>query len=326
MLKTRISGIEFENPLILAAGIMGSTAASMNWILDSGASGVVTKSFSKEPNKGYKNPTTVEVEGGIINAIGLSNPGVSNFKNELKLIKRNRKGTTQENGDKGIDSKIAIGKEISDKIAIASVYGSTPEEFADVVLEVHDLVDMIELNISCPHAMGGCGAAIGQDPNLTYEVVKAAKKLSHVPIIAKLTPNVTDIVEIANSAKNAGADALTLINSLGPGMKIEINTGIPILSNKFGGMSGPAIKPIAVKCVFDVYESCDIPIIGVGGIRDYKDVVEFLYAGSSAVEIGTSIMYEGPKIFSNINNELKNFMVENNFNSIDEIIGFAHKD
>ena len=306
MLETEICGIELENPLILAAGIMGSTASSMNMILNSGACGVVTKSFSKEANKGYKNPTITEVEGGIINAIGLSSPGVDLFKEELKLIKRE-------------------GNDRARKIAIASIYGSNPEEFSYVCKEIEGLVDMIELNISCPHAMGGCGATIGQDPNLTKKIVEEAKKSSSIPIITKLTPNVTDIKEIAIAAGKGGADAITLINSLGPGMKINIETGVPILSNRFGGMSGPAIKPIALRCVWDVYETCNIPIMGVGGITNYKDVVEFLYAGASAIQIGTGIMYEGIEIFSKIATGLEKFMTKNGFNSISEMIGYSHK-
>jgi len=309
MLKTQFCGIEFENPLILAAGVMGSNASSLNWILDSGAGGVVTKSFSKEPNTGYKNPTTVAVEGGIINAIGLSSPGLDNFKEELKLINK-----TNING--------------GNNVAIASIYGSNPEEFSYLVKEIEDIVDMIELNVSCPHAMGGCGAAIGQDPNLTKKIVKASQKAKNtdIPIIAKLTPNVTDLVEIATSAEKAGADGLTLINSLGPGMKIDINARVPILSNKFGGMSGPAIKPIAIRCVYDAYTNCNIPIMGVGGISRWEDVVEFLYAGATATQIGTSIMYEGIEIFSKIVSGLEKFMEKNEFKSIDEMIGYAHKD
>ena len=162
---------------------------------------------------------------------------------------------------------------------------------------VEGLVDAIELNVSCPHAMGGCGSAIGQDPKLTAEIVRSVKKSVKIPVFVKLTPNVTDIVEIARHAEDAGADALTMINSLGPGMRIDIETGKPILKNRFGGLSGPAIKPIAIRCVYDVFDSVDIPIIGVGGIRDYMDVLEFLYAGASCVQIGTSIMYEGMDIF-----------------------------
>ncbi len=301
MLKTNICGIDFENPLLLAAGIMGSTASSLNWILNSGAGGVVTKSFSIEPNLGYHNPTTVSVEGGIINAIGLSSPGVKNFKEELKKINH-------------------------DGVVAASIYGATPEEFSLLASEIEDLVDVIELNVSCPHAMCGYGASIGQDPSLTEKIVKATKESCDVPVWAKLTPNVTSISEIAIAAENGGADAITVINYLGPGMKIDIKTGNPVLSNKFGGMSGPAIKPIALRCVWDVYNACDIPIVGVGGISNYEDVVEFLYAGASVVQIGTAIMDNGPEIFNDINEDLSNFIKESNFNSINDMVGFAHKE
>lgn len=300
MLRTNVCGVEFRNPLMLAAGVMGSNASSMNWILKSGAAGVVSKSFSLEPNPGYANPTTVGVECGIINAIGLSNPGAENFKEELKRI--DRKGN----------------------VSIASIYGATPEEFSKLVLKIEDYVDMIELNISCPHAMEGYGASIGQDANLTHKIVSAAKDSANKPVIAKLTPNVTDIVEIAVAAQDAGADALTLINSLGPGMKINIDVARPVLSNKFGGMSGKAIKPIALRNVYTVYDNVDIPIIGVGGISNFEDVVEFLFAGARAVQIGTSIMDEGVEVFDKINKDLEKFMNKKGYESIDEMIGLAH--
>jgi dihydroorotate dehydrogenase (NAD+) catalytic subunit len=311
MLSTELCGIKLENPLLLAAGILGSTAASMNRVLDSGATGVVTKSFSKHPNSGYKNPTIAEVESGIINAIGLSNPGVELFKEELSLV--NRKNIRNTND----------GNELH-KIAIASIYGSTQDEFIFVSSKVESLVDMIELNISCPHAMAGYGSTIGQCPDNTFEVVNAVKNNVSVPILAKLTPNVKDIEEIALSAQKAGSDGITVINSLGPGMKIDINAGVPVLKNKFGGLSGPAIKPIAVKHVYDLYDVLDIPIVGVGGIKTYEDVVEFLYAGSVAVQIGTSIMYEGLEIFSRINRDLIEFMKKKDFKTIDEMVGYAH--
>lgn len=300
MLRTNVCGVEFRNPLMLAAGVMGSNASSMNWILKSGAAGVVSKSFSLEPNPGYANPTTVGVECGIINAIGLSNSGAENFKEELKRI--DRKGN----------------------VSIASIYGATPEEFSKLVLKIEDYVDMIELNISCPHAMEGYGASIGQDANLTHKIVSAAKDSANKPVIAKLTPNVTDIVEIAVAAQDAGADALTLINSLGPGMKINIDVARPVLSNKFGGMSGKAIKPIALRNVYTVYDNVDIPIIGVGGISNFEDVVEFLFAGARAVQIGTSIMDEGVEVFGKINKDLEEFMNKKGYESIDEMIGLAH--
>ncbi len=285
---------------MLAAGILGSTASSLNWAGRSGAGAVVTKSFGLNPNKGYANPTTVEVTGGVINAIGLSNPGVENFKNELEML------------NKSVP-------------AIASIYGANPEEFSEIATRVENLVDALELNVSCPHAMGGCGSAIGQDPELTGEIVRSVKKSVKIPVFVKLTPNVTDIVEVARYAEDAGADALTMINSLGPGMRIDIETGNPILNNKFGGLSGPAVKPIAIKCIFEVFDSVKIPLIGVGGIRNYEDVIEFLYAGASCVQIGTSIMYDGMDIFGKILTGLERFMDDKGYGSVNEMVGIAHK-
>ncbi len=300
VVEIELCGIKMRNPTMLAAGILGSTASSLNWAGRSGAGAVVTKSFGLNSNKGYSNPTTVEVTGGVINAIGLSNPGVENFKQELDKLERSVP-------------------------AIASIYGANPEEFSKIASKIQENVDAIELNVSCPHAMGGCGAAIGQDPVLTSSVVSAVKKSVNIPVFVKLTPNVTDVVEIAESAEDAGADALTLINSLGPGMKIDIKTGKPILNNRFGGLSGPAIKPVAVRCVYDVYDSVNIPIIGVGGIRNYEDVLEFIYAGASCVQIGTSIMYDGMEIFGKIVNGLERFMDEMGYGSLGEIVGIAHR-
>ena len=295
-----ICQMKMRNPTVLAAGVLGSTSSSLNWVARSGAGAVVTKSFGAEPNKGYPNPTTVEVEGGIINAIGLSNPGVETFKGELEKL----------------EGKVP---------QIASIYGSTPEEFAGVASQVENLVDALELNVSCPHAMEGCGASIGQDPDLISRIVKAVKRSVDTPVIAKLTPNVTDIVEIARAAEKGGADALTLINSLGPGMRIDLESANPILSNRFGGMSGPAIKPIALRCVYQVHQNVKIPIMGVGGITNYQDVVEFLYAGASCVQIGTAVMYRGLEVFREITTGLEMFMKEKNYQTVEEMVGLAHQ-
>ncbi|WJI09696.1 dihydroorotate dehydrogenase [Methanobacterium sp. CWC-01] len=301
MLEVEILNMKLKNPILLAAGVLGSTASSLNWAARNGAGGIVTKSFSLEQNKGYPNPTTVEVRGGIINAIGLSNPGVQAFKVELEKI----------------DEKVPT---------IASLYGSSPEEFSLVAREVEDMVDALELNVSCPHAMTGCGASIGQDPDLTAEIVRKVKQTVQIPVIVKLTPNVTDIIEIAVAAANAGCDGLTLINSLGPGMCIDLETARPVLSNRFGGMSGPAIKPIALRCVYQVYEAVKIPIIGVGGIMDYADAVEFLYAGARCIQVGTAVMYQGLDVFQRIANGMAVFMKDKEFHSVDEMVGLAHQD
>ncbi|MDD1774572.1 MAG: dihydroorotate dehydrogenase [Methanobacterium sp.] len=299
MLETEICKINMKNPTMLAAGIMGSTAASLNWAARSGAGAVVTKSFGREANPGYPNPTTVEVTGGFINAIGLSNPGVEAFKDELVKL----------------DGSVP---------AVASIYGATPDDFQYLAREIEEMVDMIELNVSCPHASGGCGASIGQDPEFTGEIVRAVKKSVKIPVIVKLTPNVTDLVEIAEASQKAGCDAITLINSVGPGMRIDLETARPILHNKFGGLSGPAIKPIAVRCIYDVYGAVDVPLIGVGGIRDYKDVVEFLFAGASCVQIGTAVYYEGMEIFGDLTVDLEKFMNSHGFDEVSDMVGKAH--
>lgn len=300
MLEMEICRMKMKNPTMLAAGVLGSTASSLNWAARSGAGAVVTKSFGMEPNKGYPNPTTVEVEGGIINAIGLSNPGVEIFQEELKKLEGNVP-------------------------QVASIYGSTPEEFSQIAIQADNLVDALELNVSCPHAMEGCGASIGQDPDLTTQIVKAVKKSVKSPVIVKLTPNVTDIVEIAQAAESGGADALTLINSLGPGMKIDLETANPVLSNRFGGMSGPAIKPVALRCVYQVHQAVKLPIMGVGGIMNYQDVVEFLYAGANCVQIGTAIMYHGLDVFREITSELEKFMTRKGYQKVEEMVGLAHE-
>lgn len=300
MLEMEICQMKMKNPTVLAAGVLGSTASSLNWAARSGAGAVVTKSFGLEPNKGYSNPTTVEVEGGIINAIGLSNPGVEIFKAELEKL----------------DGKVP---------QIASIYGSSPEEFSRIASQVDSLVDALELNVSCPHAMEGCGASIGQNPDLTTQIVKTVKKSVKSPVIVKLTPNVTDIVEIAQGAESGGADALTLINSLGPGMRIDLETAKPVLSNRFGGMSGPAIKPVALRCVYQAYQNVKLPIMGVGGIMDYQDVVEFLYAGATCIQVGTAVMYQGLDVFSQINSGLEKFMTSKGYTKVEEMVGLAHE-
>lgn len=304
MLETEILGMKLSNPLFLAAGILGTTASSMKMVAQAGAGGIVTKSFSIEPNEGYQNPTIVKIEGGVINSVGLSSPGVEAKKEELKEL-----------------------TDIRDKTpVIASIYGDTEDTFAEVAQRTKDYVDAFELNVSCPHAQKGYGSNIGENPDLTYSIVKKVKEeIKDVPIIVKLTPNVTDITEIAQASQEAGADALTLINSLGPGLRIDYKTGVPILNNKFGGIAGPMIKPIALKCVYQVYETVDIPLFGVGGIKNYKDALEFFYAGASLLQIGTSIMYEGPEIFKNITEDLEKFLRENSYENLSEIIGLSHR-
>ncbi|AEH07239.1 dihydroorotate dehydrogenase [Methanothermococcus okinawensis] len=304
MLKTCIFGIDFKNPVFLAAGVMGETGSALKRMAKNGAGALCTKSVGIERREGHHNPTVVEVNGGFLNAMGLPNPGVREYIGELERVKDDLKR---------IDTKL-----------IGSIYGKDQKEFSEVAEIIEPYVELIELNISCPHAGGGYGAQIGQNPDLSYKVVSAVKDAVNIPVIAKLTPNVVDIKEIAKTVVEAGADGITAINTLGPGMVIDIETQKPILGNRFGGMSGPAIKPIAIKNVYDIYSVVDVPIIGVGGITTGYDVIEFMLAGAQAVQVGTGIYYRGYDIFNKICDEMKLFLKDKNL-KLKDIIGGAHE-
>ncbi|HIP16096.1 MAG TPA: dihydroorotate dehydrogenase [Methanothermococcus okinawensis] len=304
MLKIEMCGMCFKNPVFLAAGIMGETGAALKRIAKNGAGAVCTKSVGLEKRSGHRNPTIVEVEGGFLNAMGLPNPGVKEYVKELEDI-----------GDylRRIDVKL-----------IGSIYGKDPKEFSQVAEIIEPYVHLLELNISCPHAGGGYGAQIGQDPDLSYNVVSSVKESVDIPVMVKLTPNVNDIKEIAIAVVDGGADAITAINTLGPGMVIDIKTGRPILGNKFGGMSGKAIKPIAIRCVYEIYSVVDVPIVGVGGITTGYDVVEFMMAGATAVQVGTGVYYRGYDVFYKICRELEEYLTKNSL-KIKDIVGKAHE-
>jgi dihydroorotate dehydrogenase (NAD+) catalytic subunit len=274
---TEIAGLKFSNPTMLAAGILGYTGLSMKSVIEAGAGAVVTKSMGQEPRTGYLNPTIVQTSCGLLNAMGLPNPGISHFKEEMKELKQLETPT------------------------IFSIYGFSPEDFANVAKTADEMgADAIELNVSCPHVKKA-GAQVGSDPSLLTDIVKAVKMQITKPVIVKLTPNVTDITEIAKAAEKAGADALTAINTV-KGMAIDTETGTTILTNKFGGLSGPAIKPIAIRCVYDIYSIVDIPVIGCGGVTCWQDAVEFIQAGACAVQIGTAVAFKGLQVFGSVAN------------------------
>ena len=295
-----IAGLKLANPTMLAAGILGYTGLSMKSVIEAGAGAVVTKTMGQEPRTGYPNPTVVQTNCGLLNAMGLPNPGIRHFKEELNKLKNTRTPT------------------------IVSIYGFSPEEFATVAeIAVNIGADALELNVSCPHVKK-TGAEIGCDPLLLGEIVKAVKKRVDLPVIVKLTPNVADIGEIAQSAEEAGADAITAVNTV-KAMAIEIETGRPLLANKFGGLSGPAIKPIAVRCVYDVYRSVNVPVIGCGGITNWQDAVEFMLAGASAVQIGTAVAFKGVGVFSSVAKGIDDYLKMNGFKNVKELVGLAHK-
>ena len=299
-LATEIAGLKLANPTMLASGILGYTGLSIKSVIEAGAGAVVTKSLGLEPRTGYLNPTVVQVDCGLLNAMGLPNPGISHFKGEMKELK---------------NTGVPI---------ILSIYGYTSEEFTEVAETAVKLgADAIELNVSCPH-IKKAGAEIGCDPLLLTEIVKEVKENVDKPVIVKLTPNVTNIGEIGQAAEKAGADAITAINTI-KAMNIEIETGRPLLANKFGGLSGPAIKPIAIRCVYDIYSSVEVPVIGCGGISSWQDAIEFILAGASAVQIGTAIAFNGVNVFSSIAKGIDTYLERKNIKNIKEVVGLAHK-
>ena len=285
----QVGGVALGNHLILAAGVLGTTGSSLLRALENGAGGVVTKSIGPFPCEGYPGPCVVEVEGGVINAMGLPNPS-RDFINELLPLR---------------------GKPV-----IASIYGGNANEFRMVAEWFSDLVSAFELNLSCPHAEG-YGAALGSDPQLVEDCTRAVCDLG-LPVWVKLTPNVTDITDCGKAAEKGGASAIVAINTV-KAMRISPELRRPVLGNRFGGLSGSAIFPIAVRCVYDLYEACSIPIIGCGGISSVGNVLEMMMAGATAIEIGTAVK-DNPKIFTDITAELYN----PDGVPAEELVGCAH--
>ncbi|MCX9084392.1 MAG: dihydroorotate dehydrogenase [Candidatus Methanoperedens sp.] len=295
MLSLKLTGIHLKNPLMLAAGIMGTTGGSMKRIAQSGAGGLVTKSIGVEPKSGHGNPSMVEVDCGYLNAMGLPNPSYKNFQQEIDTAK---------------ESGVPV---------IASIFGGCALDFSQIAGAIH--ADAFELNVSCPHAHG-YGAEIGTAPALVEDITHVVKNVADVPVWVKLTPNVTNIKSIGLAAQKGGADAVVAINTV-RAMAIDIDSGYPILGNRFGGLSGRAIKPVAIKCVYDLYEALDIPVIGVGGISDWKDAIEFIMAGAQAVEIGSAIG-NNINVFNEISSGMEKFLSEKEWD-LEDIYGMAHR-
>jgi dihydroorotate dehydrogenase (NAD+) catalytic subunit len=301
-LSIRVAGLELRNPTALASGILGYSAESLQRVAEAGAGAVVTKSVGVEPRPGYPNPTVVQAKAGLINAIGLPNPGIDEYVEE-----------------------ITYAKSILKVPLIVSVYGYTAEEYALTAQKaVKAGADAVELNVSCPH-VEKTGSEIGQNPKILAEVVAKVKAAVQKPVIVKLSPNVADIAEVAKAAVKAGADALTAINTL-KAMAIDAETQMPVLSNVKGGLSGPAIKPVALRCVYDIFEAdLKVPIFGCGGVTDWRDAVEFLLAGASAVQVGTAVALEEPSVFQALNKGLQSYLEKKGYGSVKEIVGLSHQ-
>jgi dihydroorotate dehydrogenase (NAD+) catalytic subunit len=296
-----LTGLELKNPTILAAGILGTTGASLCRIArEGGAGAVVTKSIGPTPKTGHPNPSMIRLDCGFLNAMGLPNPSYPGFLQELEIAKQ--------------DSRVPV---------IASIFGGTAAEFTEVAEGLlPGSPDAFELNVSCPHAEG-YGAAVGSNPCLVEAITAAVKDVVNVPVWVKLTPNVSDITSIGTAAESGGADAVVAINTL-KGMAIDIESGYPVLGNRSGGLSGKAVKPVAVKCVYDLYAALEIPVIGVGGVSSWQDAVEMMMAGASAVQVGSAV-YDRVDIFSEISTGIEAFLQKKGYSNVKSLIGLAHE-
>lgn len=301
LLTVNLAGLKLHSPTALASGILGYTANYLQVIEANGAGALITKSVGVTPRVGYPNPTVVQARDGLINAVGLPNPGINEY--------------TQE---------ITYAKTLLKVPFIVSIYGYSADEYALAAKKATEAgADAVELNVSCPHVQY-TGSEIGANPKLLRDVVCKVKAELHKPLIVKLSPNVTDIAELADVAAKAGADALTVINTV-RALAIDADTQRPILSNIRGGLSGPAIKPIALRCVYDVFETVKIPILGCGGVSNWRDAAEFLLAGASAVQVGTALATEDLTVFQNINKGLETYLKKKGYRSVKEIVGLSHQ-
>ena len=295
-MSVNIAGVEWKNPVTVASGTFGSGAEYSEFTDLNKLGAVTTKGVANVPWAGNPTPRVAEVYGGMLNAVGLQNPGIELFcKRDIPFLKQ-------------YDTKI-----------IVNVCGHSTEEYVEVVKRLADEpVDMLEINISCPNVKEG-GIAFGQDPKAVEAITREMKKYAKQPIIMKLSPNVTDITEMARAAEAGGADAVSLINTI-TGMKIDVNRRKFVLANKTGGMSGPAIHPVAVRMVYQTAQAIKIPIIGMGGIMTAEDAIEMILAGATAISVGTA-NFVNPKTTMEIVDGIKKYMEKYHVNDIKELVG-----
>lgn len=278
---------------------MDEDAGSIQRIINCGAGAVVTKSIGLKSREGHPNPTVIELEHGVLNAMGLPNSGIEEFGEEIKKLKQ---------------SNIPL---------IGSIFGSNSQEFVELGEKMQSYgADALELNMSCPHVKG-YGLEIGSDSKLVKEITSKVKESTDIPVFVKISSNLPDIVDIAKSAEKGNADGIVAINTV-KAMKIDLELKMPVLANKIGGYSGKAIKPIGVRCVYEVSKNVDIPIIGVGGITTGEDALEYIMAGASAVQIGSGIYYRGVDVFKKVCKEMETWMKDHSYKNLSELIGAAH--
>ena len=300
-LAVRCAGLELRNPFLLASGIWGESGESLAGAWKAGAGGVITKSIGSLPRAGYPNPTVETYERwGLLNAMGLPNPGIDEYPREIEIARRS--GAT----------------------VIGSVFGGSPEEFAHLAVRMAATgVVALELNLSCPHAEG-YGTEIGGTPEDVEKVVRAVTQKVALPVIAKITPNTADAAALALAAQRGGAAAVSAINTL-RAIAIDVHLQRPVLAHGLGGLSGPAIKPVGLACVWQIFEKVKIPIIGVGGIASAQDALEYVMAGARALEVGTQVTFDGVAVFGRLVRELSALLDELGFARLEDAVGVAHR-
>ena len=297
-LSIDIAGIHFRNPLLLASGFLGISQEIFNRLYKSGLGAIVSKSISLDPMEGYKGPTIVSIkQKSYLNAIGLSNPGADAFSEEI--------------------SKNTVP-------LLVSLVGSSATEFPNLIKKFDKLNILgYEINLSCPH-VAKMGMEVGDDPTLVTKIIKTIKANTKKPVIIKVGIGNVDIVKLADLIEESGADAITAINTI-RAMTINTETGMPILSNKIGGLSGSSIKPIGVRCVYEISKKVSIPVIGCGGIMNWEDVIEYMLAGATTVELGSVIGYHGLGVINKIIKGIRGYLDKKGYKSVKEIIGIAHR-
>ena len=297
-LSVDIAGIHFRNPLLLASGFLGISQEIFNRLYRSGLGAVVSKSISVDPMEGYKGPTIVSInQKSYLNAIGLSNPGADAFSEEIS------------------NNTVPL---------LVSLVGSSATEFPNLIKKFDKLNILgYEINLSCPH-VAKMGMEVGDDPTLVTKIIKTIKANTKKPVIIKVGIGNVDVVKLADLIEESGADAITAINTI-RAMTINTETGMPILSNKIGGLSGSSIKPIGVRCVYEISKKVSIPVIGCGGIMNWEDVIEYMLAGATTVELGSVIGYHGLGVINKIIKGINGYLNKKGYKSVKEIIGIAHR-
>ena len=298
-LNVEVAGISLRNPAILASGFLGISQAIFERIYKEGAGAVVSKSISRYPMEGYRNPTVVVLENkSYINAVGLSNPGCESFYEEVRT-----------------NDKVPL---------IVSLVGSDPSDF-EVMTGKLDKSRIIgfEINLSCPHVQK-LGMEVGDDPQMVKSIVETTKSNTTKPVFVKVGIGSTNLIDISQAAIDAGADGITAINTI-RAMKISIDNFDPILSNTVGGLSGTSIKPIAIRCVYELSKKFNVPVIGCGGVSNWADAVEFMIAGAASFQVGTAIGFDGMSIFNSINTGIVKYLERKGYQSVKELIGRSHK-